>query len=75
MYLVLVAVGSIIASLVCSYLLQNLTLAHGILVVAGLCILGCYVRAAVSMSGMARARRLEDGGQRTEEGKKGHQLL
>ncbi|HFF2739168.1 TPA: oligopeptide:H+ symporter, partial [Vibrio cholerae] len=58
MYLVLVAVGSIIASLVCSYLLQNLTLAHGILVVAGLFILGCYFKEAFSMSGIERAKML-----------------
>ncbi|EEW05563.1 proton/peptide symporter family protein [Vibrio mimicus VM603] len=58
MYLVLVAVGSIIASFVCSYLLQNLTLAHGILVVAGLFILGCYFKEAFSMSGIERAKML-----------------
>ncbi|GHZ27750.1 proton/peptide symporter family protein [Vibrio cholerae] len=37
---------------------MHYTLAHGILVVAGLFILGCYFKEAFSMSGIERAKML-----------------
>lgn len=56
--LLLVTVGSVIASFVCSYLLQNLALAHGILVVAGLTIVFFYFKEALSIRGIERQKML-----------------
>ncbi|WP_269117612.1 dipeptide/tripeptide permease DtpA [Vibrio cincinnatiensis] len=54
----LVIVGSLIASLVCSYLLQNLFFAHLILVMAGLMIVTFYFKEAFSMTGLERQKML-----------------
>ncbi|WP_258100144.1 MULTISPECIES: dipeptide/tripeptide permease DtpA [Vibrio] len=56
--LLLVIFGSIIASFVCSYLLQNLTLAHGILVIAGICIVTLYFKEALKIKGQERSKML-----------------
>lgn len=56
--LLMVAIGAVIASFVCSYLLQNLTLAHIILVIAGLTILAFYFKEAFSITGLERAKML-----------------
>ena len=53
-----VIIGSILASFVCSYLLQQLTLAHIILVVAGVCIVALYFREALKISGLERKKML-----------------
>ncbi|MCG6266434.1 dipeptide/tripeptide permease DtpA [Vibrio furnissii] len=57
-YLLAVTVGSVIVSFVCSYLLQNLMLAHAILVVAGLIIVSFYFKEAFSISGIERQKML-----------------
>ncbi|ELO1814558.1 dipeptide/tripeptide permease DtpA [Vibrio fluvialis] len=57
-YLLAVIIGSIIASFVCSYLLQNLSLAHGILVIAGLTIVSFYFKEAFSITGLERQKML-----------------
>ncbi|MCG6283100.1 dipeptide/tripeptide permease, partial [Vibrio diabolicus] len=57
-YLLAVAVGSVIVSFVCSYLLQNLMLAHAILGVAGLIIVSFYFKEAFSISGIERQKML-----------------
>ncbi|WP_342607349.1 dipeptide/tripeptide permease DtpA [Vibrio tritonius] len=54
--LLMVVIGSVVASFICSYLLQNLTLAHGILVIAGLAILFFYFKEALSMTGIERQK-------------------
>ncbi|MBF8999817.1 MULTISPECIES: dipeptide/tripeptide permease DtpA [Vibrio] len=54
--MLMVIVGSVIASFICSYLLQNLFLAHGILVIAGLAILFFYFKEALSMTGIERQK-------------------
>jgi POT family proton-dependent oligopeptide transporter len=53
-----VTLGAVVASFICSYLLQNLSLAHGILVVAGLVILFFYFREAVVISGLERQKMI-----------------
>lgn len=56
--LMVVILGSVLASFISSYLLQNLFLAHTILVIAGLTILGCYFKETFSMTGLERRKML-----------------
>lgn len=56
--LLIVAIGSIIASFICSYLLQNLTLAHAILAFAGIVILVLYFKEVFASSGLERKKML-----------------
>ncbi|NAW70342.1 dipeptide/tripeptide permease DtpA [Vibrio sp. V27_P1S3P104] len=54
----LVVIGSIMMSFFCSYLLQNLFLAHAILVIAGLMIVTFYFKETFSMTGIERQKML-----------------
>ncbi|MDP5254144.1 MULTISPECIES: dipeptide/tripeptide permease DtpA [unclassified Vibrio] len=51
-----VLAGTLGASFLCSYLLQNLTLAHGILVVASLLIVAYYFKEVLASSGIERKK-------------------
>ncbi|MCL9782851.1 dipeptide/tripeptide permease DtpA [Vibrio sp. S4M6] len=53
-----VIIGSVIASFVCAYLLQHLSVAHAILAIAGIIILALYFKEAFSISGIERAKML-----------------
>ncbi|CAH0539047.1 dipeptide/tripeptide permease DtpA [Vibrio marisflavi] len=54
----LVIIGSVIASFVCAYLLQHLSVAHAILAIAGIAIVVLYFKEAMSISGIERAKML-----------------
>jgi len=54
----IVITGSVIMSFLCSYLLQNLMLAHGILVVAAIVILFYYFREVMNSTGLERKKML-----------------
>ncbi len=56
--LALVVVGSIMASFLCNFLLQNLMLAHSILLVAGISIVTLYFKEALKIKGQERSKML-----------------